>query len=344
MTDETEKILDVSWRTVLKISIAIVVFYALFSVRQVLVWFVFGLTISLLFNPAINFLQRKKIPRSLAVIFVYVGIFGILSLLLYLVIPIFITEIQKFLEFFPEYFSKISPPLQSLGFKSFENTEAFLKAFEGTLRSMADNVFSALFALFGGIVATLFVVVTAIFLSIEEKGVERALILLFPKSYETKVLDVWQKCQKKVSGWFGGRIIGCLFVGVASYIAFLLFSVKYPFTLGLFSGVFNFIPYIGPLFTGVIVFLIVFPVSPLKGILAVLALVAIQQIENNILSPILMKKFVGLPPVLVLLALVIGADMWGFLGAILAIPLFGILFEFLKGFLQKKKDKEIALV
>jgi len=335
-----EKILDISWRTVLKLAIAVGVFYILYSIRQILMWFIFAVTISLLFEPAVDFLQKKKIPRTLAVLFIYIVFFGILGILIYLMVPIFINEIQNFLDFFPEYFQKVSPMLQDLGFNAFQNIETFLSSFQDFLKGISKNVFTALSSVFGGIFATLFVIIMSLFLSLEEKAVEKALILLFPKNYEAKVLDVWDKCRKKVSGWFAGRLLGCLFVGVASYIAFLIFDVKYPFTLALFSGVFNFVPYIGPLTTGLVLFLIVFPVSALKGILAIATLIIIQSIENNIVSPLLMKKLVGLPPVLVLLALVIGADLWGFLGAVLSIPLFGILFEFLQGFLQKRKEKD----
>ena len=66
----------------------------------------------------------------------------------------------------------------------------------------------------------------------------------------------------------------------------------------------------------------------------------LQQVENSVLSPLLSKKFVGLPPTLVLIALAIGGELWGILGAILAIPLFGILFEFLRDFLKKKREEE----
>ena len=342
--DNTEKILDVSWRTILKISIAIVIFYVLFSIRDILILFIFALTISILFNPAIGFLEKRKIPRSLAVVLVYVGTFGVLSILIYMVVPLFALEVQKFLEFFPEYFSKISPPLRGLGFEAFENIESFLKLLEGSLVGMAENIFSVLFTIFGGVFVTLFVIVTAIFLSLEGRAVERALILLFPKKYEAQVLTVWQKCQRKVSGWFGARLLACLFVGIASYVSFLLFGVKYPFTLALFAGVFNFIPYVGPLLTAIIIFLIIFPTEAFKAILVLVVFILIQQIENSVLSPILMKKFVGLPPALVLLSMVVGADLWGLLGAILAIPLFGILFEFLKGFLERRKDKEVVVV
>jgi len=342
--ENNEKILDISWKTIAKISIAVAVFYIFYSVRNILIWFIFALTISVLFNPAVSFLQKKRIPRGLAVVSIYVGVFGFLSILLFSVVPIFIAEIQSFLNSFPEYFEKIAPPLQGLGFRAFNNLESFLMALGSTLEGMADNIFAALFSIFGGFFTTLFVIVTAIFLSLEEKGVEKTLILLFPKKYEAQVMGVWTKCQKKVSGWFGARLLACLFVGLSSYLAFLLFNVDYPFTLALFAGVFNFIPYVGPLLTAVILFLIVFPTEMFKAIFVLIAFGLIQQIENSILSPILIKKFVGLPPALVLISLVVGANLWGALGAVLSIPLFGILFEFFKEFLQRRRDKKVVVV
>jgi len=126
-----EKILDISWRTILKISVAVLIFYILFSIREILIWFVFALIISVLFNPAINFFQRKKIPRGLSIVLIYVGVFGILSLLIYLVVPLFVSEIKTFLEVFPQYFEKISPLLRGLGFQAFENIESFLRILGG---------------------------------------------------------------------------------------------------------------------------------------------------------------------------------------------------------------------
>ena len=337
--EQSERILDISWRTILKISVAVFCFYIIYSIKDILIWFVFALIISVLFNPAIDFLERKRIPRILGVVLIYVGTFGIFSILIYSVMPLFTSEVRTFLDSLPQYFEKISPSLRGLGFQAFENIETFLKTFGKTLEGMADNVFNVLFNIFGGVFSALFVIVTAVFLSLERKPVERTLILLFPKKYEASVMNVWEKCQNKVSGWFGARLLACLFVGIVSYITFLLFKVEYSFTLALFAGVFNFIPYVGPLLTGIILFLIVFPTAILKGIFVVIAFTLIQQIENHILTPVLMKKFVGLPPVLVLVSLVVGGKLWGLLGAILAVPLFGILFEFLKEFLEKRKEK-----
>jgi len=341
---DNEKILDISWRTILKISVAIICFYLIYSIRDILIWFIFALTIAVLFNPAIDFLQRRKIPRFLGIVFVYFGILGLFSFLIYLMVPLFDSEIHQFLDSFPQYFEKISPPLKELGLQAFEDINSFMQGIGAVLQKMATNIFTVLFTVFGGFFSFLFVITIAFFLSLEEKAVERTLMLLFPKKYEVYVLNLWERCEKEIAGWFGARVLACLFVGVVSYISLLIFHVKYPAILGLFAGVFNFIPYIGPLITGFLFFTIIFPVDPIKAVFVIIVFIVIQGIENSILSPILMKKIIGVPPALILISLIIGAKLWGVLGALLAIPLFGILFEFLKEFLQKRKDKKTVVV
>ncbi|MDP2864120.1 MAG: AI-2E family transporter [bacterium] len=339
-----EKVLDISWGTILKISVAILSFYVLYQIRDILVWFIFGLIISLLFNPTINFLRKLRIPRVLAVVFVYVGVFGFFSLLIYLIIPIFVSEIQQFSKILPQYFEKISPPLKGMGIQAFENIESFVNILGGALDRIAANIFNVLFIIFGGIFKTIFILTIAIFLSLEEKTIEKSLNLLFPKKYEDYALSLWGRCQKKVSGWFLIRILTCLFVGAASYVVLLLFNIHYPASLGLLAGILNFIPYLGPLITAVLLFIIISLENVFKAFFVLIVFILIQQIENSILTPILSKKFIGLSPVLVLMSMAIGGVLWGFLGAILAVPLAGILFEFLKDFLKKKKEEEAAVV
>ena len=293
----------------------------------------------MLFNPAIDFIVKRKIPRLAAVVMIYLGFFGMLSLSIYAVVPLFITEIRNFLQVLPQYLEAISPPLQGMGFEIFEQKDA-ISMLGDSIESMASNVFSAIFVIFGGVSSGLFVITTAFFLSLEKGIFERALALLFPKTYEAYALSLWKRSQKQVSGWFGVRIITCLFVFIACYIAFLAFGVKYPFSLGLLAGLLNFIPYIGPVFTGIILAVLIMPFEPIKGILVLIVFALIQQVEGGILSPLLMKRIMGIPPALIIIALVIGGKLWGVLGAILVIPLTGILFEFLKEFLQKRKEKE----
>ena len=153
-------------------------------------------------------------------------------------------------------------------------------------------------------------------------------------------LDLWRRCEKRVSGWFLSRVLSSLFVGGLTYLSLLILGTSFPFFLGLLGGVSNFIPLAGPFLTGFLIFVLVSAESSFKAVLAVTVFVIIQQIESNILLPILSKKFVGLSPALVLISLAVGGSLGGLWGAVLGLPLMGILFEFLQDFLRKKKEAE----
>lgn len=335
----SDKVLDISWEAILKIGIASFLFYLIYLLKDILIWFIFALIISVLFNPAIDFFQKRRVPRSLAIVFVYIALFGILGLSIYQIVPLFILEVRQFLELFPQYFETVAPPLKALGVTAFQNLEEFNLFLSKILESVSTDIFSALFVIFGGIFSTIFIFAVAIFLSLEEKGVEKVIRILTPNKYEDYVLALWNQCQNKVTGWFGAKILTSIFVGLATYLSLLLFDIKYATSLALFAGVTNIIIILGPILAGVVIFVLVALESFLKAIFILLAFFLIQQIEGNILNPILTRKFIGLPPVLVLVSLIIGAKLAGIMGAILAIPIAGILFEFSRDFLKKRKEE-----
>ncbi len=338
--EEKKGLLDISWGTVLKIGIAFFCFYFIYLIKDILSWLIFALIISVLFDPAIDFLQKRKIPRVLSTILIYITIFGLLGWIIYLVSPSFIEEVQQFGQLFPEYFEKIAPSLRGLGMTAFESFETFTSALEGWLVRASTNIFTAIFAIFGGILSAFTIFALAIFLSIEEKGVEKVVGLLSPKKYESYVLGLWEKCQIKISRWFGTRILLCTFVGFCTFVACYILNIKYAVSFGLMAGILDIIPIIGPIIAGAIIMIFCALESWVKALFILVIFILIQQIEGNILTPILTKKFIGLPAVLVLVALMIGGRLWGVLGAILAIPLFGLVYEFMKDFLKKKRGME----
>ncbi|PIY89162.1 MAG: hypothetical protein COY73_01730 [Candidatus Nealsonbacteria bacterium CG_4_10_14_0_8_um_filter_37_14] len=339
-----ERVLDISWGTILKIALALLSFYLIFLIRDILIWLIFALIISVLFNPAIEFFKRRKIPRVLSAILVYVSIFGMVGGVIYLIASPLILEIQQFAQIFPQYFEKIVPPLSGLGITAFENLENFTRAMEGWLTSASTNIFSALSAIFGGIFSTITIFVLAVFLSIEERGMERIIGLLTPGKHEAYVLSLWEKSQVKISKWFGSRILLCLFVGVLTFVTCHVLNIKYAVSFGLLAGILDIIPIIGPVIAGVIIVIFCALENWLKALFLLIIFILIQQIEGNILTPILTKKFIGLPAVLVIIALMVGGKIWGILGAVLAIPLFGLFYEFLRDFLRKRKEREQVLL
>lgn len=336
------RVLDISWETILKIAIAFFTLYLLYLLKDILVWFVFGLIISVLFNPAIDFLQKRRLPRVLATILIYVILFGVLGFLIYSIAPLFVSESQQFSKLFPDYFKKISPPLKGLGIEAFESFESFSRTFEEGLIKASANIFSALGTAFGGILSAVSIFTIALFLSLEEKGLDKMIAILSPKRYEAMVLALWSRSQKKVSGWFAARLLCSLFVGLTTFLACYVLSIKYAVSFSFLAGILNIIPIFGPVITAAVIGLLVVLSSWTKALFFLVAFLIIQQIEGNILSPILTRKFIGMPPVLVLVSVMAGATLWGVMGALLAIPIAGILFEFLRDFLKKRKEEKAA--
>lgn len=342
MTDQT-RVLDISWETIIKIAVAGIVFYLLYLTRDILIWFIFALIISVLFNPAINFL-RRFMPRALAAFFVYIAVFGVVGISIYLVAPIFISEINVFSNSFETYFERISPPLRGLGIGAFQSLEEFTKAIEGQLSNISSSVFNAVGIIFGGLFSTITILSIALFLSLEEQGLERVIRALTPKRYEAVVLNILEKSERKVSGWFGARILCSVFVGLLTFLICYVLKIEYAVSFGLFALVSNFIPIIGPIAAGAVIVVVVAAESWLKAVFFIAAFMLVQQIEGNILSPVLTKKFIGLPPVLVLISLLVGGKLWGLMGALLAIPVAGILFEFIRDFIKKKKEERAVVL
>lgn len=340
---EKGNVLDISWESIIKIFIAIFIFYIIYLVKEIALWFLFALAISVLLDPAINFLRKFRIPKIISILIIYLSIFGIVGLLIYLMAPIFISELKQFSQNLPNYFEQINPVLKQFGVVTAQDFDDFVATAVGGLQQSSESIIKALMVFFGGVLSAVSILTFSFFLSLEDKGVEKALLLLFPQKYEDQIKSIFEKSQRKISGWFGARLLACLFVGVASYIVFYIFGIKYALILALISGILNFIPYIGPWITTIFLILLIAVSSGswATAIYTLAAIVLIQEIENKLLTPLLMKKLTELPAVLVLMSMLVGAKVFGFTGLIFAVPVAAIIYEFLKEFLQKKREGSV---
>ena len=335
-----EQTLEISWRTIIKVAVAGFLFYLLFLIRQIVIWFFFALVVALLLEPAIRFLRWLKFPRILAAVVVYLAILALLGVMIYLMTPLLITEIRQLISRIPEYFQAINPVLKSLGIDVAQNFQDFMANLLTNAQESSKSILNAITVFFGGLASAGFIVSLAFFISLEEQGPQKAIALFVPQKYEQSVLAMFERSQFKVSGWFGVRLLACLFVGVLSFVALLLLGVNYAFILSLLFGLLTFIPFIGP--TIAIVLAMGFTAISQSWLVALyvgIILTVINEIENKVVTPLLSKKFLDLPPVLVLLALVVGATIFGFLGMLFIIPITGIIYEFLKEFLGAKKQE-----
>lgn len=341
-----ESVLSISWGAVFKILITVIFVYILFVVKDILVWFVFALVLSILFNYAIDALEKKRIPRILSAIFLYLIVFAVLSFFVYKTAPILLEEFKDLAGSFPDYVKKVMPLLGRLGIdiqaEALQNTDLLIQALQNNLSRASSSVVNALFAIFGGATSTVLVLAMAFFISIERNFFEKVLGAFSPAKHKERIFTLWGRAKRKVSSWFIIRLIGVLFVGAATYLVLVVLNVKYAFILALMAGLFDIVPIIGPSLAGIIIFFVVALTSLLQAVFAGGAFIIIQQLEGTVLFPILFKKLGGLSPVLVLLALAVGGTVWGIAGAILAIPLAGVAFEILKDYLARVRRQEQA--
>ena len=341
---KAESVFEVSWASILRLLLGVFLAYVVYLVRDIIIWFVFALIISVLFNYVIDLLQKKRIPRLLSAVVLYLGFCFLFGFFLYQTAPLLLDEIQDFIKQFPQYVKKIAPILKQFGvsidLRAASKPDAFVQTIEAALTKASGSVGNALFVLFGGVASTLLVFTMAFFMSVEGKIVERFIVTFSSAGKNEALLKLWLRAKKKISAWFITRIIGVVFVWLSCYLVLALLNVKYAFILSTVAGVFDLVPIVGPAIACIAIMSVTYLNSPMQALIVGIIFIVIQQLENHVLFPFLFKKLAGLSPVLVLVSLAIGAELWGVAGAILAIPLAGVVYEVIKEYLIKVKHRQ----
>jgi predicted PurR-regulated permease PerM len=189
---------------------------------------------------------------------------------------------------------------------------------------------------FGGMLNFVLVVVMSFYLSIQEKGIDAFLRLVTPTRSEGYVLGLWGRTQRKIGLWFKGQLMLGLIVGAVTSIVLALLGVQYAFLIGLITGIAELIPF-GVIFAAVpAILLSVIDGGALLGLKVLIYYIVVQQIENYVLSPIIARRVVGIPPLVVLLAFLVGITLAGFWGALIAMPVAVFILEYMSD-VEKQK-------
>ena len=240
-------------------------------------------------------------------------------------------------------------------FEKFEELEipavgAFItpKLTEGiktNLGNLTDMLFSGgasfvevIAGIFGGIAFVGAVFVLSFYLAASREGVERFLRAVLPVDSEELAVKVYLSAKQKLGLWLKGQLILSFTVGILAFLGLWILGVKYSLTLGILAAIFEMVPFVGPIFTGATAFLLGVSESLALGIMVIVLFVIIQQIENHLLIPIVMRKTVGLHPVVAVIALLAGAQIAGFVGIILAVPTAVVIQEIIESRAARKNQ------
>ena len=317
--------------------------WALWELRDFMAVMLLSIVIASAIEPANHFFARYRVPRVLSVIFIFLTAFLVFALVFYLVIPPLFGDILDFLLPLPSYIDQAVGPRGSL-FLLFPEIPNELNliikqgaiSLEKYIAGMAPGFFSAGTALFGGILSFVLLIVISFYLSVQEHGIENFLRIVTPLENEDYILDLWQRSQRKIGRWFQGQILLAVLVGVMVFLGLTILNVKYAISLAVLAAIFEIIPVFGPVMAAIPAVAIAFIQSPVSGLMVLGLFVIVQQFENHLIYPLVVRKTIGVPPLLVVISLVIGGTLGGFFGIILSVPFAAVLVEFLNDVASRK--------
>ncbi|PIR98708.1 MAG: hypothetical protein COT88_00100 [Candidatus Colwellbacteria bacterium CG10_big_fil_rev_8_21_14_0_10_41_28] len=313
-----EKTLDISWRSLWRVILMLGFVVALFMMRETIAVLLLALLVSTIFDRPVDFLERKGIPRILGTILMYLATLIVLAILFYTIIPIAVIEINNLVK------NLDSVIAESFGLNLPTDPTSIINAdiqeFTTVLLSGGISFIEVLGGLVGGVTFVLAVLVLSFYLTVSKDGVSDFLIAVFPESMEDKILDLYQRTKKRIGNWFQGQMMLSLIVGTTVFIGLTLLDIRFALALALTAAVFELIPIVGPIFAGALAVSVALSQSITLGISVLVLFLIIQQLENNILVPLVMRKSTGVHPVMILVAILGGAQIAGFVGVLLAVP------------------------
>ncbi|MCX6813782.1 MAG: AI-2E family transporter [Candidatus Azambacteria bacterium] len=330
-------IIEISPKTifwVLGIGILAVLIY---MVRDVLCVLIFAIIVSSALEPLLEYAQSKKIPRLLSLIVIYLLFFVIFAALIYILLPLVLDQLRDFSQNYPTYFGKIEEAAGVI---------TFLPALSGNIHELLSQLteqipnFTSLISyassIFGGLISFIVVLVVSFYLSLSRSALDDFLRSILPPRFEAYTHGLWLRAQKKMGRWLQAQILLSFIMALIVGLGLWILGVRYAFLIAVVVGVLEIVPYVGPIVAGGLAALLALSQSAVLGLWTLIFFIIVQQLEGHILVPLLIKKLVGLNPVAVILAILIGAKLGGILGILLAVPLAAVVDEFFDDLAKRK--------
>jgi predicted PurR-regulated permease PerM len=289
-----------------------------------------------LLNPLVTALERRGVPRVAGAGIVYVLFLCIVALVVALLVPVVTRQVESVIEHFPDYLAAAQASVRRVAARfgqepdfrlgadqvrnwlsAGENRQAVTRYLTG-LRSITNSLLS-------GMIIFVLGPVMAFYLLVDLPRLRRGAMALVPPARREEITVLMDRIGQAVGGFFRGQLLVALFVGVASSIGLWVIGLPFWLLVGMVAGVFNLVPLVGPFIGGgLAVIIALIGGQPLKAVWAALVLLAVQQIDNHLISPNVMGRTVQLHPVVVMLALLVGASFAGLFGMLVIVPLVAV--------------------
>ncbi len=321
----------------------LIALYILWRIKQVLLLAFAAVVFATAINQLVKLLQAKfKLNRQTAIAISVTGVLIFIVGFIALVIPPFIEQFKELVTLVPDGLEKLNGWNEWLrNFLPNRLIEDFqgIEALTQNLRSWMNGLVSNFFELFSGtltvVLNSLLVIVVTIMLLVSPTPYKQVFLLMFPAFYRRRIQTILKKCEKNLGGWSIGILFNMAVIAILSGIGLWALGVRLPLANSLLAGMLTFIPNLGPVLSVVPPTAMALLDAPWKALAVVILYIVIQQVESNILTPIVMKKQVSLLPAITLLSQVAFAVFFGILGLFLALPITVVAQVWLKEIIVK---------
>lgn len=340
-----KRIIDISAGTIWRIVLIGLLLAFLFIIRDILLLLFVAIIILSAAQPIVEKMKVKKIPRALSAAVLYALFFAFLGFFGYLIIPVVASELGELSKNIPQYLQGVDTFIKNISALATDyninaNIQNILESYSKRISDSIPALFSNTFAFIGGLLKFLVVLSLSFYMLVKKDGIKSFVKAVTPQKHQTYVMDLMQRIQSKMGRWLIGQLVLILIVFCLEYLVLLWLGVPYALILALIGGLLEIIPYIGPTIAIIPAFLFGLIVSPLTAVLVVIFYIVIQQLENYVITPLVMKRAVGLNPVVVILALLIGGNLAGIVGLIISVPFATALSVFINDVLDDNRLKE----
>jgi predicted PurR-regulated permease PerM len=307
----------------------IVLLYAAYLLRQVLLLLYIAGLLAIGMSPAVRWLERRaagrRMPRWVAILIIYLGLLGVIVLAITLVVPPLVTQGRELWTNLPTYVDTFQDVL--LRNRLIAHTYSWSELLRQTPNPgiALVGVLGALQGVLGALGALVTVLVLPYYLLLEAPALQVAFVRLFAREHRAMLARVIHSVTVKVSAWLGGQLLLSGIIGTTAALGLWLLGVPYFYVLALLAAIGELVPVVGPILAAIPAVLVAMTVSVHTGIFAIIYFTTQQFIENHFLVPRVMERQVGVSPVTVIAALLIGSELLGIVGALLAVPTAAII-------------------
>ncbi len=306
-----------STQVIIQVFLGILLLGFFWFIRDIILLLLLALILASAMEPIVTYLHKRRIPRAVSVLAVYILVLGTTGLIIYLLIPPVISQFKILQTHLPEYNLYLQTHLSWL-FGGKNVTDTVQQTISG---GSSSGVLANTFGAFNGVLDFIAVLVIAFYLVAEQEGMQSLVSSVIPGGSRAFTLQLVKKIQDKMGMWLLGQVIVSFGIFIFTYIGLLLLHVQYALVLALIAGLFEIVPYIGPFLSAVPAIFIALIQNPSLIIPVVILYLLVHEVEGYVLVPKIMQKTVGVSPLVVMIALLVGYQLAGIIGLLISVPI-----------------------